>query len=749
MEWSVDACLFKVYLCFQNTPLRLFLFIISLILTGNLTSQDRRSIHIEKTEVSIELDGELNEACWEKAEKAEGFYQNYPSDTSMAEVKTVAMVTYDDEYLYVGAICYDDHPDQKYVVQSLRRDFSYPISDAFAIFIDPFNDRTNGFSFAVNPLGAQREGSLQSGGGFGVSTAWDNKWFSEVKHHDYGWVVEMKIPFKTLRYNSDLESWGINFSRNDLKVNENSSWSRVPRAYNIATLAFTGDMIWDKSPPKAGANVSLIPYAFGGVYADYENGTSNIKTNIGGDAKIAVTSSLNLDLTINPDFSQVDVDAQVTNLSRFSLFFPERRQFFIENDDLFGQFGFSKIRPFFSRRIGLESGQQVPIIAGARLSGKLNEDWRVGVMNMQTEGMGSLGLDPQNYSVGVFQRKVGVRSYFGGIMVNRQGFDDRTVDYSDYNRVFGIDFNLASEDNMKRGKAFYHRSFSPGKEDQAHAVWFMYNSEAISAHWNHEYVGKDYRADVGFVPRITQYNSELGEYVYSSYWRLEPSFSYRFYPKNEKIVNYQPTVYLSEYMNSDFKTNERLLSGAFRINFTDKSQAEAKFIHNEVLLPFNTDITFSGNSLLDSGYYHFNNLKLSYTSTKIKLLSYSASFDYGQYYVGEKLTLGGDIAYRIQPWGSISVGLQQNDIRMPEGFNDVSLTLVRSRIDLSFTKKLFFTTFVQYNTQISNININARFQYRFKPMSDLFIVYTDNYNSNIFGIKNRALVVKFVYWLNL
>ena len=221
-----------------------------------------------------------------------------------------------------------------------------------------------------------------------------------------------------------------------------------------------------------------------------------------------MTSSLNLDLTVNPDFSQVDVDRQVTNLSRFSLFFPERRQFFIENADLFSRFGFRQIRPFFSRRIGLSSGQQIPIVAGARLSGMLDENWRVGLLNMQTEGRAELDLEAQNYTVGVFQRKVGVRSNIAGIVVNRQGFNKNKMDFGDYNRVAGLEFNLASKDGMYMGKAFYHRSFEPNSSDEAHASWFMVKTQNFNAHWNHEYVGKDYRADVGFVPRISQYNQE-------------------------------------------------------------------------------------------------------------------------------------------------------------------------------------------------------------------------------------------------
>jgi len=728
---------------------RIYLILFLAFISQNILSQQEKSLLIKKTKSVIEIDGVLDETVWGQAQVASGFTQNFPADTSEAISRTEAMITFDDDNIYIAAVCYDDNPEKEYTIQSLKRDFSYPVSDAFAVYFDPFNDKTNGFSFAVNPFGVQREGLLQNGGSFGVTTAWDNKWFSEVKIYKDRWVVEMKIPFKSIRYNSDQKEWGVNFSRNNLKINENSAWSRIPRNYNIGSLAFTGAMHWEEQPKKAGANVSIIPYAITGGKLDYENDTTTQTINAGLDAKIAVTSSLNLDLTINPDFSQVEVDVQVTNLSRFSLFFPERRQFFVENSDLFERFGFSKIRPFFSRRIGLNNGVKVPILGGARLSGKVNENWRIGFMNMQTGGVESLDLEAQNYTVGVFQRQIGKMSNIGGIVVNRIAFDESSVNYADYNRVVGLDYNLATKKNHFTGKAFFHHSFSPLYEDYTHASWLMYNVEKITAHWNHEYVGKDYRADVGFVPRISQYNTELEEYVYSTYWRIEPSFMYRIYPKSPKIVFLQPGVYWSNYYDAKGNSTERLNFADFKVSFTDKSEFKLVANQNEVLLQFDTDVTFSGNTSLDSGRYTFNYVDLSYNSSSFKRFKYTLSANYGEYYIGNKITANASLSYRTQPWGNFSLSARYDKIDMPDGFDDVSLWLVGPRFDLSFTKKLFFTTFIQYNTQIENVNINARFQYRFKPMSDLYIVYTDNYNSNIMGVKNRAVVVKFIYWLNL
>ena len=721
----------------------------------SFTSKGQKSLSIKKAVGTITIDGVLNETDWKNSKKAAQFQQNYPLDNVASKTRTEVMVCFDDENIYIAAICYDDFPDKKYTVQSLKRDFSFPVSDAFAVFIDPFNDQVNGFSFAVNPLGVQREGLIQSGGSFGVTTNWDNKWFSATTRHGDKWIVEMKIPLKSIRYNSELATWGINFARNDLKRNETSTWAPIPRQYNVASLAFTGTMQWEEKPKKAGTNVALIPYAIGSGSKDFEDKDKTFKANAGFDAKIAVTSSLNLDITVNPDFSQVEVDRQITNLSRFSLFFPEKRQFFIENSDLFSRVGFSQIRPFFSRRIGLDNGNIIPIIAGARLSGKLNNNWRIGAMNMQTEGVAATddiaAVKSQNYSVAAIQRRVGKRSSIDAIFVNRQAFNGNSIDYADYNRIVGADYNLRSNNNKWQGKAFYHHAFSPNKKTKnyAHATWLMHNTEKLTFHWNHEYVGENYRADVGFVPRISQYNSTIGDYEYNSYWRLEPSFNYRFYPKSKKIQNYQVGVYYSQYLDEDFTNTQHKSNASFQINFIDKSNFRLRAEHNEVLLSSPIDITFSGNTPIDSNRYSFNNASIRYNSSRFKIFSYNLSAQYGAYYIGEKLTTSASFNYRVQPWAIFGVNINQNKIWMPTGYDDASLWLIGPKLEFSFTKKVFFTTFVQYNTQVENVNINARLQYRFKPMSDLFIVYTDNYYSPNLSIKNRALVIKFVYWINV
>ena len=216
---------------------------------------------IQKVSNDIELDGILSEECWKNAIVADDFYQVYPSDSIMAIEKTKVMMCFDDQNIYIAAVCMDNFMEEDFVVSSLRRDYSFPANDAFAVFFDPFNDKTNGFSFSTNPYGVQREGLLESAGVFGVSTAWDNKWFVEVQHNIDSWVVEMKIPFKSIRYKENVTTWGINFARNNLKSNELTSWTKIPINFNVATLNFTGALHWDTPPPKAGMNLAVIPFS--------------------------------------------------------------------------------------------------------------------------------------------------------------------------------------------------------------------------------------------------------------------------------------------------------------------------------------------------------------------------------------------------------------------------------------------------------------------------------------------------------
>lgn len=717
-----------------------FLFTISISAFSQKINADYR-LHIQEASSQIIIDGILDEQAWKDAEVATDFFMITPMDTSFSQVRTDVRMSYDAENLYL--IVVNHHAvEGPYIVESLRRDFSFGKNDNFLLFMDPFDDQTNGFSFGANAAGAQWDGIMSNGGS--VDLSWDNKWISKVKNYEDKWVFEAAIPFKSIRYKKGISEWGINFSRLDLKTTEKSGWAPVPRQFPSASLAYTGILVWDNPPPQAGANVSVIPYVLGGVAKDFENDGENVyRREIGMDAKIGLTSSLNLDLTVNPDFSQVEVDRQVTNLDRFELFFPERRQFFLENGDLFANFGYETIRPFFSRRIGLN----VPIQFGARVSGKINKDWRIGAMTMQTAEVEEDALPSQNFTVMSLQRQVGARSNIGAIFVNKQSLrynPDATEEgkpvYSEFNRNAGLEYNLASRNNLWTGKAMVLQSFAPDNSGNGfvHAANLKYASGNLSWEWRHEYVSESYTAEVGFVPR-------------RGYYKINPSGSYLFFPESEKILSHGPSVGSTFFWNKDgVKTDNKTLL-AYNIRWRSQSRLMVWTAYDFVKLQRPFDPTNLGGETLPVGSEHeWFAWGTEYTSKPQSVFTYAFSTRMGGYYAGGKrYNVTGDIGYRFQPYVAIAMAANYNQIELPEPWNTTSFWLVGPRIDVTMTNTLFLTTFVQYNEQIENINLNARFQWRFKPASDLFLVYTDNYLPAPFNVKNRSLVLKFTYWWNV
>lgn len=714
-----------------------------LFLTSSAFAQkinDSYRLHISKASSEILIDGIMDEKAWEDAAVATDFFMITPMDTSFAKVKTDVRMSYDEENLYLIVINYHGVKGP-YMVESLRRDFSFGKNDNFLLFMDPFDDQTNGFSFGANAAGAQWDGIMFNGGSIDLS--WDNKWTSKVTNHEDKWIFEAAIPFKSIRYKKGITEWGINFSRLDLKTTEKSGWAPVPRQFPSASLAYTGTLVWDNPPPQTGSNVSIIPYTLGGATKDFQAvGKSEYRGEVGLDAKIALTSSLNLDLTVNPDFSQVEVDRQVTNLDRFELFFPERRQFFLENGDLFASFGYATIRPFFSRRIGLNA----PIQVGARISGKINKDWRVGAMNMQTGEVANEGLPAQNFTVMALQRQVGARSNIGAIFVNKASLNynpepniEKPV-YSQFNRNLGLEYNLASSNNLWTGKAMVLQSFGPDNIGNGfvHAANLKYASGNLTWNWQHEYVSENYTAEVGFVPR-------------RGYYKISPTASYLFFPKSQKILNHGPSIGTTYFFDKLGVQTDNTTYMAYSVKWRSQSSLMlwSGYDYIKLLTPF--DPTNSRSQTLPVGSEHtWFSWGSEFTSKPQSILTYGFSTRMGGYYAnGDRYFVSGDLGYRFQPYLGITMSANYNQILLPEPWNTTRFWLVGPRIDLTMTNTLFFTAFVQYNQQQNNINLNTRFQWRFKPASDLFIVYTDNYLPDPFNVKNRSLVLKFTYWWNV
>ena len=699
----------------------------------------------------ITLDGNPDEAVWQASKPATGFWETFPADTSRVRDQTEIYFGFDDENLYVAAKCYVSGKD--FVIPSLRRDYRAGGNDNLTLLFNPFKDKTNAIVFGMNPLGVTREALIYNGGESGddFREEWDNKWRGESYIGENYWSVEMIIPFTSLRFPDGDPQWYFNSYRFDTQSNTRSTWHRIPQNQIIMSLAYMGTIDFIGGAPKAqGGNLTLIPYVGGGANKDYEAGTQvQWNGNVGGDAKIGIGSGLNLDLTVNPDFSQVEVDQQVINTSRFEVFFPERRQFFLENADLFGSFGDERANPFFSRRIGIaqdtSTGLAIPnqIYAGARLSGKVGDDWRVGLLNMQAAAEREQGLPSYNYTVGALQRKIGDRSAAGIIAVNKQNFTnftDSTETNSDVNRVLGFDYNLATKSNKWNGKVFLHRSFSDAEngegDDYSHGLAIEYRERNWNLEYSHLYVGEDYNAEVGFVPRRDIFSPFIG------LRRID-------YPDNPRVVEKGPAIRARSF----FKPGDGLADyGArfiygWRYENTSELSFFARTTKVQLFEPF--DPSRSDATPLPVGDYTYARFGGQLRSDRRKKFSYSVEPEFGQFYNGRTYGLSGGLFYRYQPFGSIDLRFNYQFIDLPDPYAQTALFLIGPRIDLTFSKSVFLTTFLQYNEQLENFNLNARLQWRFAPVSDFFLVYTDNYDTLGWTTRNRSIVAKATYWLNI
>jgi hypothetical protein len=696
--------------------------------------------HIHKTTEAIKVDGIMHENVWNTADVAESFMMVQPMDTSKAKVPTQVRMTYDDNNIYLIATCYKAGAGVD-MVESLKRDWNFTKNDNFIAFIDTYGDLTNGFAFGANSAGAQWDGTMFEGGS--VDLNWDNKWTSEITNDNTKYTWEAAIPFKSIRYKAGIMEWGINFSRNDLITTEKSSWAPIPRYFPTASLAYTGTLVWDAPLPEHQNNFSLIPYVKSSVAKEFANNAgvktnlpTNYNTDFGMDAKISLNSSLNLDLTIHPDFSQVEVDRQVTNLSRFELFFPEKRQFFLENADLFSNLGFENVRPFFSRRIGLTT----PIDFGARMSGRLDKNWRIGLMDMKTSADNATSTMAQNFSVLAIQRKLFKKSSVEFFYIDKTALDySPTKQGNAFNRNFGFEFLLAPKNNTWSGKTIFIKSITPDKHgnDMMNAANLQYSTKKWIVSWQHELVGNNYNAEVGYVPR-------------NNYVKISPSITRLFFPNSGAVLSHGPQFNSTFYFNTSLSQTDNTKLFTYLVTFRNKTTiaAIAQNDYVELLSPF--DPTRIGKTPLSAHTIH------QWSSTGFDLISapqhkftYALSSRVGGYYAnGSLFSVTANVGYRIQPFVNIDLSSTFNHIGLPQPWGNNNFLLVGPKVDVTMTNKLFFTTFFQYNEQTKNINFNTRFQWRYKPASDLFIVYTDNYYIGPVFVKNRAVVLKFTYWWN-
>jgi hypothetical protein len=705
------------------------------------------------------MDGLVNEPLWEQIEPATGFIQQEPSEGSAATEKTEVRFGYDDRNLYIGIICFDSQPEHIVVTQN-RRDGSLTDTDSVQILLDTFHDRQNAFIFGTSPTGieydaqvskagqgdsgtfsalagGQGQGGAQRGGAAAFNLNWDGVWDVRSQITARGWEAEMVIPFKTLRYIPGTDSvWGLQIMRNLRRRNEQSFWTPISRAFDLNQVDVAGEL--DGLDVRLHRNLQLIPYLLGGLDQDYTRVQKQSKlVHTGGlDVKYSLTPWLTLDATFNTDFAQVEVDEQQINLTRFDLFFPEKRPFFLENS---GTFDFGAPREteiFFSRRIGIDpSGEQIPIDAGIRLSGHAGR-YDVGFLSMKTREVG--GIVPANdFTVARIKRELPNRSSVGLIAVNRQSlthFDGKRP----FNRAYGADANVGLG-RYSNWQNYYARTQSPGLTGGAHAGLssFRYDDSHHQATLAYREVGPNFNPEVGYLQR-------------ANYRR--PGFGYRrtFYPERKGIRSIYPHFQWNRWYT--LGTNDLESSywhNDYGMNWQGGESMSLQFNRSFERLdkPFEV---FPGIKVAP-GRYTFSEMDANYSTNQSASKFASAVLNVGNFYSGtiRAITLNGGVRKGTNlTWtGSYS----RNFINLREG--DFTTDLIGFRFNWSFTPKSYLQTFTQYNSRINQVGTNIRFALLSTSSNGLFVVYNtrvgtvdylDPHNRER-TTQSRAFFVKYTY----
>ena len=729
------------------------------------------TIRAFRTEAPPVIDGEVQtDEAWRTAAPVTEFWQTTPREGDPVSERTEVRVLYDDENLYFGVVCFDRSPEG-IIVSDSRRDASLTETDSFQIILDTFRDRQNGFVFGTNPAAIEYDGQVSregqgvgmfggggggprqrggSGGGFNLN--WDGSWRVETRVTEIGWSAEFAIPFQTLRYGSGEEqSWGINFQRNIRRRNENAFWAPVPRQFNLYRLSYAGTL--DGLEIGNQRNIQLMPYVLGQVRRRELDSDKTWTGESGVDAKFGLTPGLNLDLTYNTDFAQVEVDEQQINLDRFNLFFPEKRPFFLENAGFFsvGDPGSSEL--FFSRRIGIgEEGNVIPILFGARLTGKLGNFNNVGILNMQTERAGGF-TPPNNYTVVRYSRELPNRSSLGGIFLTRQATGEAATP-DDHNETFAIDGKLGlGEYGLLNG--YLAGTSTPGLSGDQHAFKFdaNYNSPAWRLRSSYAEVGENFNPEVGFLRRegVRELNLSVfhthrmtGDFL--GLHEIRPHTSFEAFWDFE---GFQETGYWHIDNHWEWRSGHEFHTG---FNVTREGVKETFDIYED---PKNPERKI----LVPPGTYDHVELALVGITNRGAPVGMQANFSAGGFFGGTRINLRPTLQARLGEAFNASFSLIRDAIKLPSG--DFATNLARARLSYSFNPRMALQTLIQYNDSTRSWATNIRFSWVQEANTGLYIVYNDSRGAGDVACtvgrlsvtdcvpSDRSLIVKFSKFLSL
>lgn len=690
------------------------------------------------------LDGDvLNDAAWSGVEPATGFWQIQPNEGRPASQKTEVFIGYTDVSLYIGVIAYDDNPSAIIVTDS-RRDSALDDTDSFQIVLDGLLDRQNGFVFGTNPAGLEYDGQVSkegsgefSSGGGGFNLNWDASWNVRARISDIGWSAEFEIPFGTLRYGSDDEQvWGINFQRNIRRNNEVAFWAPLSRQRNLYRVSEAGTVAGISPPPQR--NLKLTPYALGKAARGGSLNGTETDFEFGFDVKYSITPSLTLDGTYNTDFAQVEVDEQQVNLDRFSLFFPEKRPFFLENAGQFSVGNAEQVELFFSRRIGIgPGGVLIPIDGGVRVSGKIGASTNVGFLHMAADAVP--GVAPaNNFTVARVNQELANRSSVGFLVVNRDG-DGSLLGSSDLdeNQTYAIDGRYGIGDNLLL-EGWAARTETPGltgRED-AFAVKADYSSSTWASRLNYTEVGADFNPEVGFLERTEYRRGEaflLRRIRPDDLWGLLEIRPHVSYTGFWDFDGFQETGFLHLDSHWEWRSGLEFHTGMNRTRAGVKEPFE--IVDGVTVQP---------------GTYDHNEGQLVFFTNQSAPLSFDSRLVVGGRFGGDRVTFEPTIRYRIGETFSSELSISHNAFDLPVPNGDFAVNLTRLRLSYSFTPKILLQALVQHNDDSDVLATNLRFSWLQSANSGLFVVYNEVGEQGVGALpRGREFIIKYSHIFDL
>jgi hypothetical protein len=697
---------------------------------AQVAAQDR-VMKAVRTSNPVVLDGVLDEEPWGASSPAADFVQSEPREGEPASERTEVRIIFDDDALYIGAWCFDRDP-AGIIANSLRTDFPPSEEDTFEVLLDTFADSRGGVLFVTNPNGAKRDVQIASEGAL-QNVDWDAVWDVATRINDQGWFVEMRIPFNSLRYYSPItKSWKVNFGRRIRRHNETTFWTTVPRRFDITRVSLAGELAgMDGEQVRPGRNLSVKPYAASRFGSAGDGATAD--GDLGMDVKYGVTNGLTLDLTVNPDFAQVEVDNQVVNLDRFSIFFPEKRDFFLENQGVLqiGTLGKapSSLDPedvvvFYSRRIGLSANRNpVPIMGGARLTGRAGA-YQMGFLSLETDE--GEGQGRENASAFRVKRDFFARSEVGGFFLNRQGPERLT------NRTYGVDAVLRPTDDLLFN-LLHSRTHTPGIEsdDAATRLEVEYDITNLRLFAVQTDIGDNYRNDLGFVKQTGARVSRL---------ELMP----RFRPGSGGLVREIAPHYNGRYM-TDQGGSVLLRKHTLETNVTFRDGALVRVSYRDYYDRLQEDFEIQDGVIIPEGGYNYGDYTVLFSSDPSRRFSGSATYVWGDFWNGEKKSYS--VSARVRPNARLNteVTLSQDDVDLPGGA--FRATVSRLRFGYAMSTRAFLDAFLQYNSEDRHVTSNIRFNVIHRPLSDIFVVYTEDRPTFAGTDTNRVLSLKYTHLL--